>query len=146
MLDGIVDRLKTAVRGKNDAAEGLPRVSPDDEFEIIKKLLGRKFGVELKERIRLDGYLDQPEYRLVLVDDARRHSVWGASVQDILALKSAFVDMYWREIGRIDKMEKQDAAGQLDDWDKDRLADIKKTAVAGSREEMLLRAAAEGLL
>lgn len=134
--------------------DALWRVSPDTEVRLIKHYLEKKFGRKFKARVKVDGYLDDLEYRLVLnddyddYDDCRgyddSHALYGKTVKDVLDVSRGFVDAYWRNVEKAIRAEKSDDV--KDEFDEERMADYRKTAVASSREEMLLRAAAEGEL
>lgn len=126
------------------------RVSPDMEVKLIKRYLEKKLGRRFKAKVKVDGYLDDPVYRLVLndYDDCRTdgltydsHALWGEAVKDVLDVSRGFVDEYWRNVERAIRAEKSGEV--LDKFDAGRMAAFRKTAVASSREEMLLRAAAE---
>ena len=120
------------------------------EVRLIKHYLEKKFGHEFKARVKVDGYIDKPEYRLVLNDfgstdmPSRVHTVWGDTVRDVLGLNYGFVNAYWRNVERGINAELSDAA--LSKFDLEIMEGYRETAVAGSRSEMILRATAEGLL
>ena len=124
-------------------------ISAETEVGIIKTLLERKFNRKFQARVKADGYVGgEMEYKLVLDDYCsnglhKYHSVWGNPTQDVLGVRKAFVEAYWNGVKRgFDAL----SAPNLDKWDSDRAAELRETAVAGSREEMFLRAAAEGLV
>lgn len=89
------------------------------------------------------------EYKLVIDDYASSvgsdnyHSIWGKPTKNVLDVRKAFVESYWRDVER--GMNALSDAN-LDKWDSDRAAEYRKMTVASSREEMFLRAAAEGLV
>ena len=61
----------------------------------------------------------------------------------MLDTRKAFVESYWRDVERgLNAL----SDANLDKWDLDRAAEYREAAVASSREEMFLRAAAEGLV
>lgn len=125
----------------------LPHVSADVEVSLIKDGLERKFGHKFQTRVKVDGYLDEMEYRLVMNDygfteSGDSHCVWGGGVNNVLDLNEAFVSNYWRSISRAREALKNDA--DLSDFDKEHYGKCIDTAVAGSRSELLLRAVAEG--
>ena len=126
-------------------------LSAEIEVDIIKRFLERKFNRKFQERVKVEGYLGGlMEYKLVIDDYNsetskfdRYHSVWGDSVKDILCVRRAFIDAYWRGVKRgFDAL----SDNSLSKWDSDRAFELRETAVAGSREEMILRATAEGLI
>ena len=144
MLGGIFGMF-----GEGEAESRPPQISPDAEVGLIKRYLERKFNRKFKKRVKVDGYLDSPEYRLVLndYDDCRpfdSHAIWGDTVKDVLGLSYGFVNAYWRNVEKAINAEKSKTP--LDKFDEERMADYRNMAVASSREEMLLRAAAEGAL
>lgn len=125
-------------------------ISAEAEVGLIKLFLERKFRRKFQERIKVEGYLGGDlEYKLVIDDYAspagsgKYHSVWGKPVKNVLDVRKAFVEAYWHGVER-----GQNALSDtsLDKWDSDRAAEYRETTVAGSREELLLRATAEGLV
>ena len=116
------------------------------EVRLIKHYLEKTFGHEFKARVKVDGYIDKPEYRLVLNECGSTdiHVVWGDPVKDVLSLNYGFVNAYWRNVERGMNAELSDAA--LSKFDLEIMEGYRETAVAGSRSEMILRATAEGLL
>ena len=131
-----------------DAIGDLPKISADTEIRLIKDRLEKKFGHKFKARVKVDGYIDKMEYRLVMDDyDAgdtgfQSHSVWGGSTENILDLNEAFVSGYWDRISRAKRGLENEA--NLSDFDRRHMLDAMDTAVAGSREELIMRAAVEG--
>lgn len=126
-------------------------LSAEIEVDIIKRFLEQKFNRKFQERVKVEGYLGGlMEYKLVIDDYNsesskfdRYHSVWSDSVKDILCVRRAFIDAYWRGVKRgFDAL----SDNSLSKWDSDRAFELRETAVAGSREEMILRATAEGLI
>lgn len=89
------------------------------------------------------------EYKLVIDDYASSvgsdnyHSIWGKSTKNVLDVRKAFIESYWRDVER---GLKAFSVANLDKWDLVRAAEYREVAVASSREEMFLRAAAEGLV
>ena len=89
------------------------------------------------------------EYKLVIDDYASSvgsdnyHSIWGKPTKNVLDVRKAFVESYWHDVER--RMNAFSDAN-LDKWDSDRAAEYREVAVASSREEMFLRAAAEGFV
>lgn len=151
MLESLLRMFKKSnVNDAVSAYEDQPPISAETEVKLIKHYLEEKFGHEFKARVKVDGYIEEPEYRLVLNDyDATKgtdksHSVWGDTVRDVLGLNFGFVNAYWRNVERGMNAAKSDV--KLDRFDAERMADYRDTAVAGSRNEMILRAAAEGLI
>jgi len=125
-------------------------LSAETEVGLIKLFLERKFKRKFQERIKVEGYLGGDlEYKLVIDDYAspagsgKYHSVWGKSVKNVLDARKAFVEAYWRGVER-GQNALSDA--NLDKWDSDRAAEYRETTVAGSREEMILRATVEGII
>lgn len=145
MLEKLMNIFKTAP----EVGAPPPEISPDTEARMIKRLLERKFGHEFAAKVAVDGYLDSMEYRLVMHDfDAvkpggRRHFVAGDTVRDPLALAFGFNNAYWRNVMRAQEAMKSPES--LDRFDRECMDDYLETAVAGSREEMLLKAAVEGM-
>lgn len=125
-------------------------LSAEVEVGIIRRFLEQKFNRKFQERVKVEGYLGGlMEYKLVIDDYnsgvglGKYHSVWGNSVKDILCVRRAFIDAYWRGVKRgFDAL----SDNSLSKWDSDRARELRETAIAGSREEMLVRAAAEGLI
>ena len=125
-------------------------ISAETEVGLIKLFLERKFKNKFQERIRVDGYLGGDlEYKLVIDDYASSvgsnnyHSIWGKPVKNVLDVRKAFVELYWYNVERgLNAL----SYANLDKWDFDRAAEYREVAVASSREEMFLRAAAEGLV
>lgn len=125
-------------------------ISAETEVGLIKLFLERKFKKKFQERIRVDGYLGGDlEYKLAIDDYASSagsdnyHSIWGKPTKNVLDVRKAFVKSYWRDVERGMKALSDT---NLDKWDLDRAAEYREVAVASSREEMFLRAAAEGLV
>ena len=125
-------------------------ISAETEVGLIKLFLERKFKKKFQERIRIDGYLgDGLEYKLAIDDytssagSDNYHSIWGKPTKNVLDTRKAFVESYWRGVERGMKALSD---ANLDKWDSDRAAEYREVAVASSREEMFLRAAAEGLV
>lgn len=134
---------------KRNADSVFSSVSAETEVDIIRHYLEKKFNRKFRIRVKVEGYLDgEMEYRLVLDDRTdgglrNCHSVWGASSKNVFETKRAFVDSYWHNVKRgFDALSKND----LDNWDSQVAANYRETAVAGSREEMFLRATAEGII
>jgi len=125
-------------------------IPPEVEVRLIKHYLEKKFGHKFSTRVKVDGYIDELEYRLVLNDcgstdmPSRVHAVWGDTVRDVLGLNYGFVNAYWRNVERGMNAEKWDM--DLSKFDQEIMEGYRETAVAGSRGEMILRATAEGLL
>lgn len=147
---GIFRKTENPGRKQPRAESVFNSLPAETEVDIIKRFLERKFNRKFQKRVKVDGYLGGPiEYKLVIDDyDSgcgfdKYHSVWGDSVEDILRVRRAFVDAYWRGVKRgFDAL----SDNSLSKWDSDRAFELRETAVAGSREEMILRAAAEGLV
>lgn len=151
-----MNKLLNIFRGTSDAEKAgsttavFSSISAETEVGLIKLFLERKFKRKFQERIKVEGYLGGDlEYKLVIDDFGssagldKYHSVWGKSVKNVLDARKAFVEAYWRGVER-GQNALSDAS--LDKWDSDRAAEYRETTVAGSREELLLRAAAEGLV
>lgn len=150
VFDGIFEKPQREQLRAESVFDGIPA---ETEVDIIKRLLERKFGHAFQMRVKAEGYLgERMAYRLVVDDfcsDCRTparsvsaHSVWGGETYDILDVKKEFLREYWRKVDKgVEALGKQ-----LDKWDSDRAAEYREMSVAGSREEMLLRAAAEGLI
>lgn len=125
-------------------------LSAEIEVNIIKRFLEQKFNRKFQERVKIEGYLGgMIEYKLVIDDynsgvgRDKYHSVWGDSVKDILCVRKAFIDAYWRGVKRgFDAL----SVNNLSKWDSDRAFELRETAVASSREEMILRATVECLI
>lgn len=157
MLEKLFRKKRGKGAGPNDAGQAhavFGDVPAEIEVDIIKRFLERKFGHAFQMRVKAEGYLgERMAYRLVVDDfcsDCRSpysastsaHSVWGGETYDILDVKKEFLHEYWRKVDKgVEALGKQ-----LDKWDSDRAAEYREMSVAGSREEMLLRAAAEGLI
>lgn len=124
-------------------------ISPEAEAKLIAHYLGKKFKTEFTFRIRLDGYIDEPEYQLMLSDSGSvkwptvAHYVYGHKTDSILDLYSEFCKAYWQNVKRT--MDASDDSA-LDDWEKNLLKGYRETVIASSRDEMFLRATAEGLI
>ena len=150
MLKKIFSMFGKTRNEPDPAGIAFPSISAETETGIIRRFLERKFNRKFQERVKVEGYLGGlMEYKLVIDDYNsgcgfdKYHSVWGDSVKDILCVRKAFIDAYWRGVKRgFDAL----SDNSLSEWDSDRAADLRETAVAGSREEMLLRATAEGLI
>lgn len=125
-------------------------LSAETEVNLIKTFLERKFNRKFQERVKVEGYLGgEMGYKLVLDDYNsgygfdKYHSVWGNTEKDVLFVRQAFIKAYWDGVKRgFDAL----SDNTLDKWDSDRAFELRETAVAGSREEMILRATAEGLI
>lgn len=65
------------------------------------------------------------------------------AVKNVLDTRKAFVEAYWYRVKR-----GQNALSDvnLDKWDSDMAAEYREMTVAGSREELFLRATVEGLI
>lgn len=152
----MLNKFLNMFRGTADAEKAgsttavFSNVSAEIEVGLIKLFLERKFKRKFQERIKVEGYLGGDlEYKLVIDDYnsgswlGKYHSVWGKSVKNVLDTRKAFVEAYWHGVER-----GQNALfdANLDKWDSDRAAEYRETTVAGSREELFLRAAAEGLI
>lgn len=151
----VLDKLLNMFRGTADAekagsAASFPSISAETEVGLIKRFLERKFNRKFQERVKVEGYLGGlMEYKLIIDDYNsgvgldKYHSVWGDSVKDILCVRKAFINAYWRGVKRgFDALSNNN----LSKWDSDRAFELRETAVAGSREEMILRATAECLI
>ena len=127
----------------------LPQISPDTEVWLIKNGLERKFGHPFQTKVKVDGYLDEMEYRLVIndyqVDHLKKsHSVWGSACSNVLDLNTAFVTGYWDGLHRA--RQKLAEGTYLSDFDRESAKDRLDMAVAGSREELIMRAVVEGYI
>ena len=153
MLNGILGIFGKTEEPRQEQPRGgsvFNGLSAEIEVNIIKRFLERKFNRKFQERVKVEGYLGGlMEYKLVIDDYNsgvgldKYHSVWGDSVKDILCVRKAFIDAYWRGVKRgFDAL----SDNSLSKWDSDRASELRETAVAGSREEMILRATAEGLV
>lgn len=154
MLNGILGIFGKTEKPREEqpyAGSVFNSLSAEVEVGIIRRFLERKFNRKFQERVKVEGYLGGlMEYKLVIDDYNsetskldRYHSVWGDSVKDILCVRKAFIDAYWRGVKRgFDAL----SDNSLSKWDSDRARELRETAIAGSREEMLVRAAAEGLI
>lgn len=153
MLNGILGIFGKTEKSRQEqsyAGSVFNNLSAETEVNIIRRFLERKFNRKFQERVKVEGYLgDLLEYKLVIDDYNsgygfdKYHSIWGDSVKDILCVRKAFIDAYWRNVKRgFDAL----SDNSLSKWDSDRAFKLRETAVAGSREELFLRATAEGLI
>ena len=153
MLNGILGIFGKTEKPEQEqlpAGSVFSSLSAEVEVGIIRRFLEQKFNRKFQERVKVEGYLGGlMEYKLVIDDYnsgvglGKYHSVWGNSVKDILCVRRAFIDAYWRGVKRgFDAL----SDNSLSKWDSDRARELRETAIAGSREEMLVRAAAEGLI
>lgn len=153
MLNGILGIFGKTEKPREEqppAGSVFNSLSAEVEVSIIRRFLEQKFNRKFQERVKVEGYLGGlMEYKLVIDDYnsgvglGKYHSVWGNSVKDVLCVRRAFVDAYWRGVKRgFDAL----SDNSLSKWDSDRARELRETAIAGSREEMLVRAAAEGLI
>lgn len=128
----------------------VPDVSPDTEVRLIRENLERKFSSKFKSRVKVDGYLDEMNYCLVLnnyeSDDTKDwHSLWGGRTHNVLDVNKSFAVSYWENIRRAKEvLSDRSKAEALSSFERERHQKALAEAVAESREEMLLRAAVEG--
>lgn len=122
-------------------------LTADVEVELIKYFLEKRYGHKFSERVAVDGFIDDMSYRLV-IDDRRTPGVgldwvsaYGGETKNVLAVRPAFLDRYWDDVRRGYETDENDSR-----WDRDTKARCRAAACAGSRDEMLVMAAAEGLL
>ena len=125
----------------------LPQISADTEVLLIKDGLERKFGHRFQTKVKVDGYLDEMEYRLVINDYdvdglTNCHSVWGGATKNVLDLSAAFVAGYWDGLHRA--RQKLTEEKNISDFDRESAKNRLDMAVAGSREELIMRAVVEG--
>ena len=147
---GIFGKTEESRREQPYTGSVFNSLSAETEVDIIKRFLERKFNRKFQERVKVEGYLGGlMEYKLVIDDYNsgcgldKYHSVWGDPVKDILRVRDAFVEGYWSRVKRgFDAL----SDNSLSKWDSDRAFEYRETAVAGSREEMILRATVEGLV
>ena len=125
-------------------------LTPEKEVELIQTFLEKKFKTKFEKRIKVEGYLDDLQYKLVLENYRTRKSygdnavaVWGGNSKSVFDISKEFVSNYW---WRIDKYLCKDQDQKFDSFDKYSYDDCLKTAVANSREEFLLKAEAAGLI
>ena len=150
ILKSLFGKLENKQPDKPANNDTLLQISAEVEVGIIRRFLEQKFNRKFQERVKVEGYLGGlMEYKLVIDDYnsgvglGKYHSVWGNSVKDVLCVRKAFIDAYWRGVKRgFDAL----SDNSLSKWDSDRARELRETAIAGSREEMLVRAAAEGLI
>lgn len=120
---------------------------PEIELDLIIELLERKLNTKFEKRIRLDGYIDEPRYRLVLenyktANSDKMVSIFGGESKNIFDLHEKFIESYWNNFKRFAGKEPPPAHS----FDRRTYDDWEKTAVAGSREEFLLLAQIRGLI
>lgn len=131
-----------------DRGECASDISVDDEVDLIKTLLERKFNRKFQMRIKAEGYIgEEMKYRLVVDDyctndpQHKYHTVHGYETKNILDVKREFLNSYWDKVKKI-----HDSVGKsLDKWDTNMIADYKDIMVASSRKELLIYAVIEGL-
>lgn len=150
VLSVVQSGLKSAFcRQKEKPAREKPAddLPAEAEVELIRTLLERAHGGKFKKRVKLDGFIDRPEYRLVIENFGSDHSgnavsVYGGSCENVLDVNKYFVKKYWEDNAKMLETDPE----TLDGWDR-RVWEWKKTAsVAASRDEMILIASAEGLI
>ena len=125
-------------------ADDLPA---ETEVELIRTLLERAHGGKFKKRVKLGGFIDRPEYRLVIENFGSDHpgngvSVYGGCCENVLDVNRCFVKKYWEDNAKMLETDPK----TLDGWDRRIWEGRKAVSVAASRDEMLLVASAEGLI
>lgn len=125
-------------------ADDLPA---ETEVELIRTLLERAHGGKFKKRVKLGGFIDRPEYRLVIENFGSDHpgdgvSVYGGCCENVLDVNRYFVKKYWEDNAKMLETDPK----TLDGWDRRIWEGRKAVSVAASRDEMLLVASAEGLI
>jgi len=132
---------------KHQVLSETPKLRPEIELNLIEELLEQKFHTPFERRVRLDGYIDEPRYRLVLENYKTAHSdnmigIYGGESGSVLDLHEKFVEKYWADFDRFAGKEPPAPHSferrTYDDW--------QRSAVAGSREEFLLQAQVRGLI
>jgi len=124
---------------------GCPR--PEAEIDFIMKLLEKKFSTPFKKRIKLDGYIEKPEYRLVIdnygaaANGGNLISIYGGASENILDICSRFVEKYWADSEKYSHAD----VNAMDSFDRGIYDRWKRTEVAGSREELVLMMEVEGV-
>ena len=150
MWNGIFGKKTSA--DQPAVAEAVPRfgrVTAEDEARIIAHYLEKKFNHKFRFKIKVDGYIDDMEYKLVLTDDQEvkfpefAHTLYGNSSKDIFSLYQNFCAAYWRNIARIAEIARNPAASQ---FEKTMEKSYSETAIASSRDELMFRASVEGLI
>lgn len=140
------DFQKNIISNDNNSVKSL---STDDEIALIQKLLEKKFNRKFQIRVKVDGYLGENDmnYTLVMDDycnnDPRYeyHSIYGNSTTNILNVRHAFLEAYWKHVEKgINNNEKD-----LDIWDARMIKTYRNMAVANSREELFIYAELEGI-
>ena len=124
MLNGILSIFRKTGKPQLDQApaeKAFPNVPAETEVAIIKQFLERKFDRKFQARVKVEGYLGgDMEYKLTIDDYSAGPSV------------NRYHSVWGRPVKNV--------------LDVHRAFDLRETAIAGSREEMILRATAEGLI
>lgn len=140
------DFQKNIISNDNNSVKSL---STDDEIALIQKLLEKKFNRKFQIRVKVDGYLGENDMNYTLVMDdycnndpmCEYHSIYGNSTTNILNVRHAFLEAYWKHVEKgINNNEKD-----LDIWDARMIKTYRNMAVANSREELFIYAELEGI-
>jgi len=119
------------------ASREYPR--PEAEVDFIMKLLEKKLGTPFTRRVKLDGYIDEPEYRLVVNNYASAKTgqfvaIFGGGSKNVLDISTKFLEKYWADSEKYSNAD----VSRMDSFDRSIYEDWKRAEVAGSREELIL--------
>ena len=122
-------------------------ISSEDEVELIKRALEKKHNIKFMKNVSLGGFINKPEYRLVL--ESVRHDfsdpyvfVIGAATENILDINEPFLKRFWEERSRHERIKRGEEEYE-NEFDKEAL---DQRDIAPSRNAFLLKAQIEGLL
>lgn len=124
------------------------RLSAEQKVDLLICLFEEKYNAKIDKRIMLSGYLDEPEYKLVLDFEYKEFkndvpiSIFGKSTKNILEVYSKFLEQYWEDR---EKMKRIEAEG-LENDRKIYLSYLKDETICMSESELLLKAQIKGYI
>ena len=125
------------------------------EVNFIKTLLERKFKRKFQTRIKVEGCFGDAKsftYYLMLDDYCNSelhdyHAEYGYSTHAIQNVYHAFLDEYWARVQRCNKFDNNPSEfAKLDKFDRRRIETFRDMLIVKSREELIMKAALEGIV
>ena len=125
-------------------------ITPEQEVDLIKHFLEKRYNRKFDKKIKISGYIDAPKFSLEL--RIRRDGNDGLSTpfvapsgtecDNIFDVHENFLDQYWK-----DRKRQLDAENGTNPYDTSYSKEIyEKEGIASSRAELILKAQIQGLI
>lgn len=123
-------------------------LSSEQKVDLLIQLFEDKYDAKIEKKIMLGGYLDKPEYKLVLNFNYREYvydnplAIFGKYTKNILEIYDMFLKQYWEDF---EKMKQIEAEGSEQDK-KLYLPYYKRSFICTSESELLLKSQIKGYI